>query len=62
MLDTFAEHRISLDLCHKGIDADLVRHAHACGLEVNAWVVNDIETAQQMIACGVDYLTTNILE
>lgn len=62
MLGTFQEHRISLDLCHKGIDADLVRRAHACGLEVNAWVVNDLPLAQQMIDLGVDYLTTNILE
>ena len=62
MLDTFARHRIGLDLCYRGIDADLVRRAHACGLEVNAWVVNDLETAQRMLDCGVDYLTTNILE
>jgi len=62
MLTVFAQHRISLDLCYKGINADLVRRAHACGLEVNAWVVNDLEVAQQMIDCGVDYLTTNILE
>ena len=62
MLETFAQHRISLDLCYTGINADLVRSAHNCGLEVNAWVVNDFEAAQQMIDCGVDYLTTNILE
>lgn len=37
-----------------------VSEAHALGMKVNAWTVNDLGVAQQLIDLKVDYITTDI--
>ena len=41
---------------------EIVEKVHAAGLEVNVWTVDDPEIGAEMIALGVDYITSNILE
>lgn len=36
-----------------------VEEAHHLGMTVNAWTVNDAETAKKMLDLGVDYITTD---
>ena len=36
-----------------------VEEAHHLGMTVNAWTVNDAETAKKMLNLGVDYITTD---
>lgn len=36
-----------------------VEEAHNLGMTVNAWTVNDPETAQKMLNLGVDFITTD---
>jgi glycerophosphoryl diester phosphodiesterase len=36
-----------------------VRDAHAAGLAVQVWTVNDEDTARRLLACGVDALITD---
>lgn len=62
----------SLDFCiQNGFDADfhfklitkeLVEKIHAANHRINCWTVNSLECAEAMEACGVDFITTNILE
>jgi glycerophosphoryl diester phosphodiesterase len=42
------------------IDDRVVRTAHAAGVEVNAWTVNDIERALELAALGIDGLITDV--
>lgn len=42
-----------------GISPALVETAHAAGLLVDAWTVNDPETATRLAAWGVDFVTTD---
>ena len=56
------ENRIGLDIPHSAVTPEIVKMAHDAGLEVNCWTVDNAETAERMIAMGVDYITTNILE
>lgn len=37
-----------------------VSEAHQQGMVVNAWTVNDLQLARQLIGLGVDYITTDI--
>ncbi len=62
LLDTLKAHRLDLDIYHKAVTAENVAACHAIGAQVNVWTVNTIEDAQRVIDCGVDYITTNILE
>lgn len=56
------EEGISIDLRWDLITKELVDRFHQKGLEVNAWTVDSDEICEKMRECGVDYLTTNILE
>lgn len=44
---------------HKLVDAALVERAHAAGMAVIPWTVNDAETMRVQIAIGVDGLITD---
>ena len=62
LLPTLKEHRLDLDIHHTVVTPELVQALHAEGLEVNVWTVNTLEDARRMVECGVDYITTNIVE
>lgn len=57
-----AEYRLDLDISQKAITREKVAAVHAAGLKLNCWTVNTEEDGQRLIAWGVDYITTNILE
>jgi glycerophosphoryl diester phosphodiesterase len=49
-----------LGLHHEGpVDEGFVRHVKAAGLSLYIWTVDDVNLARQMIAAGVDGITTN---
>lgn len=54
--------RIDVDIDHRGLTPENIAAAHAAGLKVNCWTINTKELGEQMVAWGVDYITTNILE
>ncbi len=53
---------ISLDLRHDLVTKELVDRFHKKNLEINTWTVDDKEEYNRLVECGVDYVTTNILE
>ena len=44
------------------IDKYRVERLHKAGLKVNCWTVDEVSRAKAMIDCGVDFITSNILE
>ena len=56
------KHAFSADLFHKVITKELVDTLHEKGIKVNCWTVDDLEIAARMRDCGVDFITSNILE
>ena len=56
------EHRLGLDAHYPLLSAELVQKFHDAGLEVNCWTVDDPQRAAELVAMGVDYITSNILE
>ena len=56
------KYSLGLDIKHTAITAELVEKIHSIGQEVNCWTVDDPADAARVIECGVDYITTNILE
>lgn len=62
LLDILKRYRLDLDIDHRAITAERVKACHENGIEVNVWTVDSIEDAQRAAACGVDYITSNILE
>lgn len=62
IIDKLCEYRLNLDSAHQAITKEVVDKLHANGLTVNCWTCDTKEVAERMIECGVDYITSNILE
>lgn len=62
LVDTLQKYHLDLDIYHAAVSAELVSTLHAAGLKVNVWTVDTLEDAQSVIDCGVDFITSNILE
>ena len=54
--------RDDIDLDYRYMSKALVEELHAGHIKVNCWTCNDSGTAGELIAMGVDFITTNILE
>ena len=62
LMKTLVEQRLGLDSYYKVLTQEVIDSLHAEGLEVNCWTVDDPEWAEKLVAMGVDYITSNILE
>ena len=62
IIDRVIAHGFDVDVRYKDLTAEAVARFHAAGLQVNCWTVDDPEKAAPLVAMGVDYITTNILE
>ncbi len=62
LIGTLTDNRLDLDIYYRALTGDRVKALHDAGVAVNCWTVNDKEAAERLIAWGVDYVTTNILE
>ncbi len=56
------EYDLDLDVLDSAVNKEMVDRLHAAGKEVNCWTVDSKERAEELVACGVDYITSNILE
>ena len=56
------DNRLDADLCGYCVTKEKVDTLHKAGLKVNVWTLDTIEHAQMAKACGVDFITSNILE
>lgn len=61
-LEEMAGLHIDLDIHYPHLTADTVKRCHERGLEVNCWTCDDPRQAEELVAMGVDYITSNILE
>lgn len=52
---------MSIHCSHAFADAELVNHAHARGLRVLVWTVNDVQRAAELMRMGIDGIFTDAL-
>jgi glycerophosphoryl diester phosphodiesterase len=60
--DLLKKNQLGLDIKYTALTKEIVDAVHAAGQEVNCWTVNTAEDGNAMVALGVDYITSNILE
>lgn len=51
-----------IDIRYSAITKEAVDEIHANGHKINCWTVDEKEFAETLVAWGVDYITSNILE
>lgn len=56
------QYRFDLDAYHAALSEPIIRKCHQAELKVNAWTVDEVWVAKQLIQAGIDYITTDILE
>lgn len=61
-LTSLVQYDLGLDIKHTAITPELCQKIHDAGKEVNCWTVDTVEDGRRVIECGVDYITSNILE
>lgn len=62
VLANMDKYDLDLDINIYEVNQKIVDDAHAHGHLVNLWTCDDAEQAKPLLALGVDYLTTNVLE
>lgn len=55
-------YHLDLDLNYRCVTGELVERCHRDGIRVNCFTCDDREEAEKLIAYGVDFITSNILE
>ena len=58
-LDAIARYATGIGVWHRSVDAALVGSAHARGLAVRAWTVNEPRAIERLLALGVDGIITD---
>ncbi len=56
------QNHLDADLYEGCVDKDFVDRLHKAGVLVNCWTVDDVKRAEYLRDCGVDFITSNILE
>lgn len=54
--------RIDVDVRYQALTKEIIDLLHENGLKVNCWTVDDKDDAEKLVAWGVDFITSNILE
>ena len=62
VIPILTEHHLDLDAYYGIMTKEFADELHRNGIKINVWTVNTPEDAERMIACGVDFITSNILE
>ena len=62
IFDKVVADKLDVDICYVEVDKEIIDRFHAVGITVNAWTVNDPALGEKLASCGIDYITTNILE
>lgn len=61
-IEFMIKNRFDADLCGYCVTKEKVEALHKAGLLVNVWTLDSVEHAALAKACGVDFITSNILE
>ena len=62
LVATLVDNKLDLDIFFKRLTADNVALLHSKGIKINCWTVDGKDDAESLVAMGVDFITSNILE
>ena len=62
LIQDMADRNMGIDAYERRFTEEIIQKCRDKGVATNAWTVNDPAMAEKLIAWGIDYLTSNILE
>ena len=62
LIERLKADKLDLDAYYKTLSEEVINKLHKVGIKVNAWTVDNPETAEKLSSYGIDFITSNILE
>ena len=62
ILENLKKYKLDLDIEYRSVNKDMIQTLKENNIQVNCWTCNDAEDGEKLVECGVDYITSNILE
>lgn len=62
LIDKLKQYNLDLDINYRSLTADRVKVLHDKGIVINCWTCDNADSANNLIAWGVDFITSNILQ
>lgn len=62
ILDVLIKNNFDLDIWHESVTKEIVDILHKNNIKINCWTCDTADAANRLIDCGVDFITSNILE
>ena len=62
LIAELVKYKMDLDIHYSGVNPEMAKTCREAGIKINCWTVDTLEEAERVTACGVDYITSNILE
>ena len=62
ILENLKKYKLDLDIEYHNLNKDIIQILKENNIEVNCWTCDDAESGEKLVECGVDYITSNILE
>ncbi len=62
LIEKLVADKLDIDIHYPSLTEERVQAFHKNGIKINCWTVDSKEDAERLIAWGVDYITSNILE
>ena len=62
LIEKLSVNNLDLDIHYKRLTKENITLLHSKGIKVNCWTCDDKDVAEKLVSCGVDYITSNILE
>ncbi|HHU84069.1 MAG TPA: hypothetical protein GXZ23_02715 [Clostridiales bacterium] len=62
LIEILKANKLDLDIKYTSLTKDIIENLHYNGIKVNCWTCDDKKAAEDLVAWGIDYITSNILE
>ena len=62
ILEKLKKYKLDLDIEYHSVNKGIIQTLKENNIEVNCWTCDDAESGEKLVECGVDYITSNILE
>lgn len=62
LIPLLVQNKLDIDIYYKELNKERINKFKENKIIVNAWTINDKETAEELACLGIDFITTNILE
>lgn len=62
LIEKLKKYELDLDINYRSLTESRVRELHDNGVAVNCWTCDSLDRAEELVAWGVDFITSNILQ